>query len=159
VDATRKATPIPAAAYDAEGLLMAFAHKPAEARVAFGKAMALGSTSFYTHCQWAARTWPATTDVSSQTLVEQALERSIALNATFPPAHALLGEVKARLAKGEDGLAEVKRAATLDPDDVRNRLALARVLWMLTRRDEAQREARGAMALRRRTPGAAPCRN
>jgi tetratricopeptide (TPR) repeat protein len=147
VDAARKATPIPAAAYDAEGLLMEFAQKPDDARLAFGKAIELGSTSFYTYFRWAARTWPATTDASSEKIVEQALERSIALHATFPPAHALLGEVKARLGKREDGLAEATRAATLDPGDVRNRLALARVLWTLTRRDEAQREARSAMAL------------
>jgi hypothetical protein len=126
---------------------MEFAEKPDEARVAFGKAIELGSTSFYTHFRWAARTWPTTADAPSEKLVEQALERSIALHGTFPPAHALLGEVKARLGQGEEGLTEAKRAATLDPGDARNRLALARVLWTLTRRDEAKREARSAMAL------------
>ena len=115
----------------------------------YAKAVELGSTNFYAYYRLAALTWRPNADADSLTAVKKSLEQSVALNDRFGNAFALLGEVRARLHEPEEALTAATRAVSLDGRSVWHRLSLARVLWGISRPDQAVTEARQALTIAR----------
>jgi TonB family protein len=147
IESVRKEAVNLPAFYDTEGLLAERDRKPEDALAAYGKAISLDSTGFYTYYRWAALSRASAADAPSRVKIAQALARAVALNGTFASAHALLGEEQLLLGQRENALASVQRAVSLEPLHVGHRLSLVVVLGGIGRRDDAQREAAAAMAL------------
>ena len=132
---------------DTEGLLDDAERKPEDARAAFGRAMDLGSTNFYTYDRWATLSQPSASDDGARAKVEQSLARSVELNGRFSPAQSMLAFVKMQHGHADEALIAAQQAVALQPDDVNARIILVSVLTALGRRDIAQREAAAAMPL------------
>jgi len=148
VDAAKKSEPRLAGAYEVDGRLSDAERKSEDARRAYGQAIELGSTDFYSHYRWAALTVAATTvDVESQKRADKALEDAIKLNDRFAPTYAVAAGVRMDLGRRDEALTLAQRGVVLDPGGFENRFTLARVFWSLQRRTEASREAREALAL------------
>lgn len=135
--------------YEVDGTLLDGERKFDDARAAYAKAVDLGSTNFYAHYRLAALTFRAGADADRMAAVKSTLERAVALNGRYAPAHALLAEVNARLKHSDEAMAAALRAISLEPGSVHHRLSLARVLWALSRPDDAKSEARRAMTMAR----------
>jgi tetratricopeptide (TPR) repeat protein len=152
IEQARKADPGLAATYDTEGMLFDADNKDDRAdnaRAAYAKAAELGSTNYYTHYRLASLTWQPNSDAEALTAIKKSLDRSIALNDRFAGAYSLLGEVQARLHQTDEALAAARRAVVLEGGSVFSRLSLARVLWNLSRTEEAETAARNALTLAR----------
>jgi Flp pilus assembly protein TadD len=147
IDAARQADSKLAASYEVEGLLADVEQKPSDARVAYLKAIELGSASFYAHYRWASLSRAPNTDRETMSGILRALQRSTELNVGFAPAYAMHGEVAAALGQSDQALQSVRKAMALEPNQIQPRLSLARVLWNAGRRDDASREARDALSL------------
>ncbi len=132
--------------YEVEGIFADVDRKAPEARAAYEKAVELGSTSFYPYLRFAniAR---AGADAATMVRVEQAFERAVALNAASVPALQQLGDVKVQLGHPDQAIALLQRAVELQPGVFPARMSLARAYWALARKQDAQREAREALAL------------
>jgi tetratricopeptide (TPR) repeat protein len=143
----RKTEPTAPASFEVEAFLFETEGKTEEARTAYAKAIELGSTHYFAYYRWAALARRPETDAEGSARVERALQRAITLNDGFAPAYALLAEVKAQLGRPDDALGLAKRAVSLEPRQARHRLTVAIVLWRLSRREEAEQEARGALGL------------
>jgi tetratricopeptide (TPR) repeat protein len=136
-----------AAAFDAEGLLLESERKGDEARAAFASAIELQSTNAYVHYRWAALSWSAQADAATKTRVDEALDRATKINDRLAPAFTLSAFVKTQLGHPDQALPLAMRAVSLDPWDSQNRVTLASVLLMLSRRDEARVQASMAFEL------------
>jgi uncharacterized protein (UPF0261 family) len=77
------------------------------------------------------------------------LRRSVELNDGFAPSQALLADVIALGPKPADAVDVGIKAIALDPQSSSARLAYARVMWALSRRDEAKAAALAGRALSR----------
>ena len=148
LDAVRAHEP-PAAVFEVDGVLLDVEQKPDEARAAYAKAIELGSTNFFAYYRTAALTTRGNPDSAGWTRAEELLNRAVALNGGFAPAYALLGEATMHAGRGPQAVDFAKRAVSLDPGSVWNRLALARVFWGVSQRDDALRQAREALAVAR----------
>jgi tetratricopeptide (TPR) repeat protein len=148
IERAKKADPQIAAAYEVDGMLLETERKGEEARSAYEKAVALGSSSFYPYYRWAALTnGRQTSDSTVVARMNQALEQAMKLDARFAPLYGLLAEVRLRLGQRDEVLTLAQRGVALDPGRMQGHLSLARVLWGLSRRDEAQREAKESLRL------------
>jgi tetratricopeptide (TPR) repeat protein len=148
VERAKKADPQLAAAYEVEGKLLEAERKSEEARSAYEKAVELGSSSFYPYYRWAALTnGRQTNDSTVVARMNQALEQAMKLDERFAPSYGLLAEVRLRLGRRDEALTLAQRGVALDPGRMQGHLSLARVLWGLSRRDEAQREAKESLTL------------
>jgi len=77
------------------------------------------------------------------------LRRSIALNDFFAPSQAFLADVIALGSQPADALAPATKAISIDASSSSVRMSCARVLWTLSRRDQAKAAALAARALAR----------
>ncbi|HEY1304821.1 MAG TPA: tetratricopeptide repeat protein [Vicinamibacterales bacterium] len=145
----RKLAPEAPGSYDVEAMLLDREGKREDARTALAKAADLKSDSFYTNYRLAVLTWSPNPDQDARARMEQLLRRSIAINDGFAPAQAFLGDVMARGQRATEALAFATRAVQLDPGDSDYRLTLARVLWELSRRDDARAAALAGRSLAR----------
>ena len=145
----RKLAPEAPGSYDVEAMLFDREGKPDEARAAFTKAAALKSDSFYTNYRLAVMTWRATPDQPTRDGVERLLRRSVVLNESYAESEAFLADVIALGTQPADALAIATKAVSLDPGSSSVRLSLARVLWALSRRDEARAAAVAGRSLAR----------
>src|SRR5262249_30285307 len=118
-----------------------------EARAAFATAMELQSTNAYVHYRWAALSWSSKTDAATKARIDRALDRATMLNARFAPAFTMSAFVKVQLDHPDQAQPLAVRAVSLDPYDSQNRVTLASVLLMLSRRDEARVQASMAFEL------------
>ncbi len=133
--------------YDAEGLLADVEGQRDAALAAYGKAIDLGSTHYWTYYRWAALTRRPQQDAEVSTRLDRALERATSLNSNFAPAYSLLADTRTEAGHADDALGVAKRAIALQPGATGHRLALARALWRLRKVDEATQEARNGLAL------------
>lgn len=145
----RKLAPEAPGSYDVEGMLLDREGKSDEARAAFTKAAALKSDSFYTNYRLAVLSWGSAPDQSTRDGVERLLRRSVALNESYAESEAFLADVVALGAQPADALAIATKAVSLDPGSASVRLSLARMLWALSRRDEAKASALAGRSLAR----------
>ena len=147
IAAARKASAESAGSYEAEALLLDREEKGDDARAAFIKATELSSTNAYAHYRLAALTWGTNPDAETLGRIETLLRRAVALNDGYAPAYTLLADAVARGSQPQSALDFATKAASLEPGDPAPRLALARVLWRLSRRDEARGHALAARQL------------
>jgi tetratricopeptide (TPR) repeat protein len=136
-----------AEAFDAEGVLLDSERKADEARAAYATAIELQSTNAYVHYRWATLGWGAQADTATKTRIDESLDRATKLNDRFAPAFAMSAFVKAQLGHPDQALPLAVRAAQLAPGESQNRVTLAAVLLMLSRRDEARVQASTAFEL------------
>lgn len=149
VQEAKAADPVLPAAYDAAGLLEDSRDDGDKARAAYAKAAELGSTSFYTWYRSAQLAFRANTDPETNARIAKSLERTVELNPEYAAGYSYLAEVKSGLGQAEAALGLARRAISLEPGGYYHRLALARVLWALPKRDEALAEAERGLALAR----------
>ncbi|MFI5183335.1 MAG: tetratricopeptide repeat protein [Vicinamibacteria bacterium] len=142
-----QADPALALAHEVEGLLWDQENKPDEARKEYSRAVELGSGSFYAHYRNAQLLSRPRADHETLVRMDASLERARALNPDFAAAWSFGAEIKVSLGEAELGLALARRAVALEPRRSYHRVALARVLWRLSKREEAQREADQGLAL------------
>jgi hypothetical protein len=136
------------AAYDADALTCDLEQKPDDELKALEKAVGLGSVSFYSyyrHAQLLGR--GAAPDQATLKRMEQSLQRTVELNTWFAAGFSYLAEVKTSLNKAAEGEAPARQAVALEPRGSYHRVALARVLSRIERKDEALREALLGLAL------------
>jgi tetratricopeptide (TPR) repeat protein len=148
VEQAKKADPKLAATYEVDGMLLDGERKSEEARTAYEKAMELGSSSFYPYYRWAALTnGQQSGNAASLTRVSDALDRAMKLDGRFALSYGLAAEVRLRQGRRDEALTLAQRGVALDPGRMQTHLSFARVLWGLSRRDDAQREAKESLAL------------
>jgi TPR repeat protein len=142
----RKADPKAGGSYVAEGLLADQDKKPDRAKVAYAKAVELGTTSPYAHYRLASLTWQPSPSREALTEIEQLLARAVALNTRYAAAYAWLGEVRTYLGS-PDALGLIRRAISLEPSEARHRLRAANVLLRQGKPAEARAEAQAALKM------------
>ena len=147
INDAKKADAKLAAAFDAEGMLLDSERKPAEARAAYETAIELQSTDAFVHYRWARLSWGAQADAATRARIDESLDRATKLNDRFAPAFAMGAFVKAQLGHPDQALPLAVRAVQLAPGDSQDRVTLASVLLMLSRRDEARVQASTALEL------------
>lgn len=147
IDEARKLEPNLPMIYEAEGRLAEDEKRPDDARVAYGKAVELGSTSFYAHYRFGSLTYRPGADAASLAAAEKAFDKSTSLNPDFAWSHALLGELRMQLGRPAEAITPLNRAAVLEQSTIRFRVSLARALMLSNRREEAQKIAEAALSL------------
>jgi tetratricopeptide (TPR) repeat protein len=147
IDEARKSEASAAASYEVEGLLLDSAGQADAARAAFAKAVELDSKNFYPHYRLATIMWGTRPDPETLSRIEALLDRAAALNPRSAASFALLADARIRLDRASTALTPAHRAVAVDPGDSDHRLTLARVLWALSRSDEAVAQARTGRAL------------
>ena len=136
------------AAAEVDGLLLDGDGKHDEARAAYARASDASAASFYGEFRLATLSWPGRNAPDAETrfaAIEKSLRRSVALNARFAPAHAMLAQTLVRLNRAADALPFAQQAVTLSPIDSYGHESLARVYWALSKRDEAFASAKRAL--------------
>ena len=146
VQQAKAADPADPGAYDAEGLLADSDSDDAKARAAYGKALELGSTSFYTWYR-DAQLLNGAPDRATHEHMENSLQRCVELNPEYAAGYSYLAEMKLQLGKPLDALEPARRAVALAPGASYHHVALASALFANTKRDEAIAEAQRALDL------------
>jgi tetratricopeptide (TPR) repeat protein len=148
VEQAKKADPQLAATYEVDGMLLEGERKSEDARTAYEKAMELRSLSFYPYYRWAALTnGRPTSDATNLTRMNDALDQAMKLDGRFALSYGLAAEVRLRQGRRDEALTLAQRGVALDPGRMQTHLSFARVLWGVSRRDDAQREAKESLAL------------
>lgn len=147
LDEARRSEPEHAGVADAEGLLADLAGNAADAMAAYSRAAKLGSRSDHTHYRLAQLQWKP--DGGSDTLraIESELRIAAQLNPQSASALSFLAEVTANLGRPAEALPLAERAVTIEPSDSYHRIALANVLYVLRRLDDARRQAQIAVKI------------
>jgi hypothetical protein len=137
-----------AAIHEVEGRLLEVKQDADGARQAFGRAVDAGTSNFYPKYRWASLTWfRPDIDDPTRARVRQVLEDAVTANDRYADAFALLSQVRGRLGAGAASVSAARTAVALEPDDVYNRLVLARALAASSAIEEALKEAQQAHAL------------
>ena len=135
----------PAESYAVEALLLEQERQGAAALAAYRKAVELKSQNFYPHFRVAIEmAQPGTRN--DREGAERHFRESIALNAAYGSAHAMLANLLANGPKPESAVEPARRAVLLDPGDAQTRLIYAYVL-----RRTGQLAAANGMALSARS--------
>jgi tetratricopeptide (TPR) repeat protein len=143
-----KADPTLAAPFDVEGQLLEQDKDAERARLAYEKAVAGGSTNFYTHYRLASLMWaPAATPDFEK--IDEIAARAASLNDAYVPALSLLANVRLRLRKFGGAVAPATRAIQLRPNEPAHRLVLAEALNALGDKASAIKLAQVALQLSR----------
>jgi tetratricopeptide (TPR) repeat protein len=143
--AARKADPALPAIDDADGLLFETENQPDEAREAYARAVAGGSTHYWSHYRLA--TLRASGAQGAEQIAAQIplLERATTLNPRFVPAMAYLAELQAGARQMDSAIASARRVVELDGSSVEHHVRLARILAQASRVDEARQIAKQAL--------------
>ena len=145
IEEARKAGPAPDS-HVAEALLLEREGKRDEARAAFERAVAGGTTSSYAYYRLASLRWTPRPDRDTLAGMEQLLLKAMALNNRHASSNAFLAEVRSLLGTGEP-MGFARRAIVLAPSEPRHRLTAARILLRQQKYDEALKEAQTALAM------------
>jgi tetratricopeptide (TPR) repeat protein len=145
----RKSDPSLAMLDAVEGMLLDREDKTDDARQAFAKATAAGSSNFWVHFRLASMMWTPKMEKAALGPIETELERATELNGNFAPAFANLATVRIQLDQPAPALLAAQRAVELDPGSVDYRLICARLLTRLSRQNEAMVVAKDAMSYAR----------
>jgi tetratricopeptide (TPR) repeat protein len=129
-----------------EGMLLDRVEKTDDARQAFAKATAAGSSNFWVHFRLASLMWAPQIEKAALGPIQTKLERATELNGNFAPAFAHLATVRMHLEQLAPALVAAQRAVELDPASVDYRLLCARLLARLSRQNEAMVVAKDAMS-------------
>lgn len=134
---------------DIEGMLYDYEQNREAADAAFAKAVAGGSTSYWTYYRLASLRLNAGAAGDRLAEIGAWLERATELEPSFAPAHAQLATTRINRGEVEPAIASARRAVELAPGNLSYRSLLARVLTRATRTDEALQVAREGLALAR----------
>jgi tetratricopeptide (TPR) repeat protein len=137
---------LPADSFVAEALLLEREGKREEARAAFERAVAGGTTSSYAYYRLASLRWSPRPDRDTLAGMEQLLLKALALNGRHASSNALFAEVRSLLGTGEP-MGFARRAIALAPSEPRYRLTAARILLRQQKYDEALKEAQITLAM------------
>lgn len=148
IDQARQLAPTSAATYEVEGLMLEHSRDLAGAQAAYEKAIDLKSENFLPYVRLAVMTQR---DAAPEQLAKRRawLERSIALNGSYPQSQQWLGSVLQQMGETEAALIPARRAVALNPGDVFFRTTLAQVLGRSGKKDEALKEMQVAQSLAR----------
>jgi hypothetical protein len=143
-----KLSPDLAAIHEVEGRLLEAKQDADGARQAYGRAVDAGSSNFYAKYRWASLTWfRPDIDDPTRARVRKVLEEAVTSNDRYADAFALLSQVRTRMGDAAAGVSAARTAVALEPDDVYNRLSLARALVNSSAFEEARKEAQLANAM------------
>jgi len=132
---------------DSEGLLSEREGKVDQAKAAYAKAIELGSENFYSYYRMGVLMLGPMADADSLRTAARWLDRAAMLDDRFAPTFNAVANVALRLGHADQSLSAAERAVALDPAQTQPRLSLARALWALSRRDEAQQALRDGVEL------------
>ena len=149
IEELRKAAPIPAAAFAAEGRMLERERQPEPAKQAFARAAELKSDNFYVYWRLGSLSLGPGATPESLAAARGHLRRAIELNPDSGFVHSTLGAVLMQLNLPAESVEAYRKATTLEAGDANLRLSLASVLARAGRRDEALKEAQAALALAR----------
>jgi tetratricopeptide (TPR) repeat protein len=135
-----------ATSYAAEALVLDREKKREEAKVAYAKAVELGTTSAYAHYRLAGLTWQPTPSKDTLAEVEGLLSKAVDRNVRYAAAYAWLGDVRVSLGN-PDGIGLIRRAITLEPRETSHRLRAASVMLRQGKPAEARADAQAALTL------------
>ena len=136
-----------AAAYTAEALLLDREDKEADAKVAFAKAVELGTTSAYAHYRLATLTWQPQPSAALLKDIDGLLAKAIERNVRYAAAYVWLGEIRAASGTPDVGIGFIRRAIALEPREASHRLRAADVMLDQAKFPEARSDAQAALAL------------
>jgi Flp pilus assembly protein TadD len=145
----RKLDPKSAASFEAEAWLLEREQKREEARAALAQAVELNSANAHAYFRFAILTWGTNPTADTLARIESALKRAIEIDPNHARAHALLSDAIARGDQPERAVDYAAKATTLRPREAYPRLAMARALWRVSRRDAARAQALTARQLAR----------
>jgi TPR repeat protein len=138
------------AAAEIEGILIETEGGPKEkARDAYKRASEAGAASFYGEYRFASLSWPDEDDADARhqlTAIEASLKRATTLNPRFVAAFQLHAQALERLDRADEALPVAQRAVVLAPMDPYSHLALARVYWAQSKREDAVASAKRGLA-------------
>jgi len=134
-------------AFVAEALLLDRDQKTEEAKAAYERATAAGTTIEYAYYRLASLLWVANAPPETMQRVEALFSQAITLNVRDAWAYASLGEVRSILGSPGDPMGIVKRALSLEPGEAHHHLRAASVLWRQKKWDEALVHAQAAREL------------
>jgi len=131
----------------ADALLLEREGKTEEAKAAYERATAAGTTIEYAYYRLGSLLWVP--DSSPETLqrVEELFGKAINLNNRDAWAYASIGEVRAQRGSEGDPMGMVRRALSLEPGEAYHHLRAASVLWRQKKWDEALAQAQAARDL------------
>ncbi|MBX7186712.1 MAG: hypothetical protein K1Y01_16340 [Vicinamibacteria bacterium] len=143
-----KAEPSTPGVFEIEGQLLDRERKAAEAREAFGKAIAQGSKRAQVYYRLAQLSWPeGGADDATNAKLAGLLEKAIELEPDFASALSFLADIRADQSRGVEAVGLAEKAMKLEPNVPYHRLALARALWNSDRQEDAVAAARSALAV------------
>jgi tetratricopeptide (TPR) repeat protein len=143
----RKAKSAPALADEVEGLLFDDENREEQAGQAFARAVEAGSTDFWAPYRLALIQHSPGANQESLARTHAHLERAVALNPDYGPAHSFLAIVRLGLGQHEPALDAAVRGVRLEPSSVYARLSLGESLARAARYAEAETVAREASAI------------
>jgi TPR repeat protein len=149
IRAAREADPRLPASFDAEGLLADRDRDRPRAMEAYNQAVELGTRTSYSHYRAAQLLWSAQPDAAALAVMRRRLERAVELDPGDAAALSFLAETLAQQNEGQAALPHVQRAVALEPGRSYHRVALARVLFALSRPEEARTSAEFGLRLAR----------
>jgi tetratricopeptide (TPR) repeat protein len=133
--------------FTAEALLLEREGKTEEAKAAYERAAAAGTTIEYAYYRLGSMLWQP--DSSPETLqrVEDLFAEAIKRNTRDAWAYASIGEVRSVRGSPGDPMGMVRRALSLEPGEAHHHLRAASVLWRQKKYDEALVQAQAAREL------------
>lgn len=144
-----KADPASPVADDIEGMLHDYEQNSQAAMAAFEKAVAAGSTSYWTHYRLASLRLNTGVDGPKMAEVDVLLERAAVLEPSFAPAYSQLATTRINRGEIDPAITAARRAVELDRGNLSYRSLLVRVLTRATQTEEALKVAREALAMAR----------
>lgn len=144
-----KADPASPVGADIEGMLHDYEQNSQGAMASFEKAVASGSTSYWTHYRLASLRLNTGAEGAQMAEVDGLLERASVLEPSFAPAHSQLATTRINRGQIEPAITAARRAVELDPGNLSYRSLLVRVLTRATQTEEALKVAREALAMAR----------
>ena len=135
-----------ATSYAAEALVLDREKKRDEAKVAYARAVELGTSSAYAHYRLASLTWQTPPSKDTLAAVDGLLSKAIDRNIRYAAAYAWLGDIRVSLGNPE-GVGLIRRAITLEPRETSHRLRAATVMLRQGKPAEARVDAQAALTL------------
>jgi len=146
IDEARKAGDAPDT-FVAEAMLLEREGKRDEAKAAFERATAAGTTIEYAYYRLASLLWVPNSSPETLQRVEELLGKAISMNTRDAWAYASLGEVRSQRGSSDDPMGVIRRALSLEPGEAYHHLRAASVLWRQKKYDEALAHAQAARDL------------
>jgi tetratricopeptide (TPR) repeat protein len=133
--------------WEAEGLLHDREGRDGESRVAYEKAVELGSTSFWAHYRLAQLSWSPALDDERARRIAALLETAVRLSPAFADGWSYLADIRLSLGETDEALEHARHAVRLAPHESHHRLVAARIYRGAQQPAEARAAGRAALAL------------